>query len=138
MGSSLTLGSSDFVVGIPSLTNGKQWPRHGVYPTPYANFSVGGAGPLGSLNDTIVVAVEVDGLFTEGLKVHFDADGWTILENQGKSPILSEQNDTNVRNPNSADTTVQIPTFLDAAVPILITMVVILLINRRWKRQDKG
>lgn len=125
-----TLLPANFAVGIPSLTNGANWPKHGVYPTPYSNYSIGGIGPLGSSNDTVVISITVQGQFTAGLKVHFDADGWTILDNN-RSPIANaDPNDTNIRNPNSSDTTVQIPSVSSVVLPAALAGLAYLFVVR--------
>jgi len=129
------LPPASFPFGTPTLANGAAWPSHGIYATWYANYSLGGLGPLGSANDTVVISVTVDGGFTDGLLVHFDADGWTVLENQGRSPIMSDDpNDTNIRNPNSADTTVRIPSVSSVALSAALAGLVVMLGIRRKKK----
>ncbi len=146
VGDSEVFGPRDFGIGTPTLSNGKLFPGHGVYPTAFASFGIGGAGPLGDPTNTVIIGIAVDGAFTEGLKVHFDADGWTLLpDDDDDGPdsddiqvILNDEGgETNVRNPNSADTTVEIPTFLDIAFPVVGATIVILLINRRLRPRVK-
>jgi len=128
MGATLVL--ADFVNGIPVLSDGTPWPSHGVYPTWWSSFPFGGIGPLDSANDTVVLSITASGDFVGGLKIHFDADGWTYLP--GPAPILTEDTkDSNVRNPNSMDTTVQIPTVTSVAVPAASLGLLYTLIRRR-------
>ena len=134
-GDSESFTDADFAIGTPTLKNGASWPSHGVYPTAFTSFEVGGIGAFGSANDTIVIDVEVNGAFTDGLKVHFDADGWTILPNQGQSPILSDDpNDSNIRNPNSADTTVQIPSVTSIVLPAAAVALLYAIVGRRRRK----
>jgi len=124
-----------FPYGTPTLTNGASWPSHGIYSTWYANYSLRGIGPLNSANDTVIISITIDGRFTDGLMVHFDADGWTILENQGRSPIISDDpNDTNIRNPNSADTTVRIPSVTSIVLPAAFAGLLYAFVIRRRKK----
>lgn len=130
-----TLLPADFAVGTPTLWNGANWPGHGIFPTSYANYTLGGIGPLSSANDTVVISIAVNGDFVNGLKLHFDADGWTILDNN-RSPIANaDPNDTNVRNPNSADTTVQIPSVTSVVLPAALAGLVYVLVVRKPRRR---
>lgn len=137
-----TLVAADFAVGTPTLDNGASWPPHGIFPTSFASFDIGSIGPYGSVvagaEDRVITSVAVTGSFSQGLKVHFDADGWSILDNQ-RSPIANaDPNDTNIRNPNSADTTVQIPSVTSVVVSASVAVLVYLYAGRRRKKMPGG
>lgn len=134
-GATDTFVPADFTFGTPTLSNGASWPSHGIYDAHFVSFFIGDIGIFMTPTDTTVVAVVVEGQFTEGLKVHFDADGWTMLDATRSSVIVSEDtHDTNIRNPNSADTTVQIPSVTSIVVPAGAMVVLYAIVIRRRKK----
>lgn len=134
-GTTDTFIPGEFSFGTPTLSNGASWPPHGVYPADLVSFPIGDIGIFGTAMDTTTIAVDIAGAFTQGLKVHFDADGWTMLDAVTRGVILTEDpGDTNIRNPSSADTTVEIPTFSSIVVPVALATVLFILIGRRPRK----
>lgn len=139
----VTLVTSDFGVGTPMLANGMSWPPHGIYPTDFADYSVGGIGAFDDPDDTVIISVSVVGAFTEGLQVHFDADGMTVVgegadgstDSEGEIITNSEQKDTNIRNPNSKDLTVTIPSVTSIVLPAVALVTLYLLTSRRFRKR---
>lgn len=132
-GTSQTFHPADFSFGTPTLANGASYPPHGIYPTNFTSFMIGGIGPQGA-NNTTVLSVAIDGGFTLGMMVNFDADGWTYQNSQ--QAIIGTFSGTNIRNPYSHDTTVQIPDVTSVVVPAGLAGIAYLALVRRKRKSS--
>jgi len=98
-----TFTISDFTLGTPAFHSGDSMPTHGVYPTWFAEYTIGTIGADATVSRAVTVTLKT-GVTWDDVKVHFDAHG---KDNNGDDVFSPFSHDLTVaaNNNNSIEVT---------------------------------